>query len=99
MARRLRHRLGLRYRHGNRVSMALELIFARLPQIVEIATISACVVVSLFATFPWSRSFWTAFLYLTGAMGERPALAQDTGSAAPPAVEAPSLPKARKPLA
>jgi hypothetical protein len=81
------------------VWMALELTFARLPQTVEIATISACVVVSLFATFPWSRSFWTAFLYLTGAMGERPALAQDTGSAAPPAVEAPSLPKARKPLA
>jgi hypothetical protein len=79
--------------------MALELIFARLPQIVEIATISACVVVSLFATFPWSRSFWTAFLYLTGVMGERPAPAQDSAAAAPPAVKPSSLPEARKPLA
>ena len=58
--------------------------FTRLPQIVEIAVISACVLVSLFATFPWSRSFWTVFLYLTGAMGERPARAQDGADAAEP---------------
>ena len=56
--------------------------FTRLPQIVEIAVISVCVMVSLFATFPWSRSFWTVFLYLAGAMGERPARAQDGAEAA-----------------
>ena len=63
---------------------ALELAFTKLPQIVEIAMISFCVMVSLFVTFPWSRSFWTVFLYLTGVMGERPARAQDSADAAPP---------------
>ena len=67
------------------VWMALELAFTKLPQIVEIAIISVCVMGSLFATFPWSRSFWTVFLYLTGAMGERPARAQDSPDATPPA--------------
>jgi uncharacterized protein (DUF983 family) len=52
--------------------------FAELSQIAEIAIISACVIASLLATFPWSRSFWTVFLYLTGAMGERPARAQES---------------------
>ncbi len=63
---------------------ALELGFTTLPQIVEIAVISACVMVSLFVSFPWSRSFWTVFLYLTGVMGERPARALDTTDAPPP---------------
>ena len=81
------------------VWIALELTFARLPQTVEIATISACVVVSLFTTFPWSRSFWTAFLYLTGVMGERPAPAQEGAAAAPPAGKPSSYPEGRKPLA
>ena len=67
------------------VWMALELAFTRIPQTVEIAIISACVIVSLFATFPWSRSFWTVFLYLTGVMGERPARPQENVDAAPPA--------------
>jgi uncharacterized protein (DUF983 family) len=80
------------------VWMALELTFTRLPQIVEIAAISACVVVSLFVTFPWSRSFWTAFLYLTGAMGERPARAQDSAATPPSAVEPRSQAGAGKPL-
>ncbi|HVA39402.1 MAG TPA: hypothetical protein VNF49_01965 [Candidatus Binataceae bacterium] len=62
---------------------ALEAV-TRLPQIVEIAIISVCVMASLFATFPWSRSFWTVFLYLTGAMGERPARAQDSAETSPP---------------
>jgi hypothetical protein len=44
--------------------------------------ISVCVMASLFITFPWSRSFWTVFLYLTGVMGERPARAQDNAEAA-----------------
>jgi len=61
---------------------ALELAFTSLPQTAEIIVISACVIVSLFATFPWSRSFWTVFLYLAGAMGERPARAQDGAEAA-----------------
>jgi uncharacterized protein (DUF983 family) len=59
------------------VWIVLELAFAKLPQTAEIAIISLCVMVSLFATFPWSRSFWTVFLYLTGVMGERPVRAQD----------------------
>jgi uncharacterized protein (DUF983 family) len=63
---------------------ALELAFTKLPQIVEIAMISFCVMVSLFVTFPWSRSFWTVFLYLTGVMGERPARAQDNVDTTPP---------------
>jgi len=68
---------------------ALELAFTRISQIVEIAIISVCVMGSLFATFPWSRSFWTVFLYLTGAMGERPARAQDSADAARPAASSP----------
>jgi uncharacterized protein (DUF983 family) len=63
------------------VWIALELAFTKLPQIVEIAIISACVMVSLFVTFPWSRSFWTVFLYLAGVMGERPARAQESPNA------------------
>jgi len=66
--------------------------FTRLPQIVEIAVISACVMVSLFAAFPWSRSFWTVFLYLTGVMGERPARAQDSADAAARATAPPHPP-------
>jgi uncharacterized protein (DUF983 family) len=61
----------------------LELAFTKIPQIVEIAVISVCVMASLFVTFPWSRSFWTVFLYLTGAMGERPARARDIVEADP----------------
>jgi uncharacterized protein (DUF983 family) len=63
---------------------ALELTFTRISQVVEIALISVCVMASLFITFPWSRSFWTVFLYLTGVMGERPARAQDNAEAASP---------------
>jgi uncharacterized protein (DUF983 family) len=74
------------------VWMALELAFTKLPQIVEIAIISVCVMASLFATFPWSRSFWTVFLYLTGVMGERPARAQDSADATPPAALPPNSP-------
>lgn len=62
---------------------ALELAFTSFPQIAEIIVISVSVMVSLFATFPWSRSFWTVFLYLAGAMGERPARAQDSAETAP----------------
>jgi len=58
----------------------------------EIAIISTCVMVSLFATFPWSRSFWTVFLYLAGAMGERPARAQDSPNATPQAAVPPNPP-------
>jgi uncharacterized protein (DUF983 family) len=66
---------------------ALELTFARISQTAEIIIISVCVMASLFITFPWSRSFWTVFLYLTGVMGERPARAQDNAeSATPPAL-------------
>jgi uncharacterized protein (DUF983 family) len=61
----------------------LELALPSLSQIAEIAIISVCVMVSLFATFPWSRSFWTIFLYLAGAMGERPGRAQDSAETAP----------------
>jgi len=61
-----------------------------LPQIVEIAIISACVMASLFATFPWSRSLWTVFLYLTGVMSERPARAH--ADAAPPKAVPPHPP-------
>jgi uncharacterized protein (DUF983 family) len=75
------------------VWMALELAFTKLPQIVEIAIISACVMVSLFAIFPWSRSFWTVFLYLTGVMGERPARAQDGPDATPRVALPPNPPK------
>ena len=64
--------------------------FTTLPQIVEIAIISACVMTSLFATFPWSRSLWTVFLYLTGVMGERPARAH--ADAAPPTALPPHPP-------
>jgi uncharacterized protein (DUF983 family) len=64
------------------VWVALELAFTSLSQIAEIIVICVCVMVSLFATFPWSRSFWTIFLYLAGAMGERPARAQDAAEAA-----------------
>jgi hypothetical protein len=64
--------------------------FTTLPQIVEIAIISACVMASLFATFPWSRSLWTVFLYLTGVMGERPARAH--ADAAPPKAVPPHPP-------
>ena len=70
--------------------MALELAFSKLPQIVEIAIISLCVMASLFATFPWSRSFWTVFLYLAGVMGERPARAQDSPNATPQAAVPPT---------
>jgi len=64
--------------------------FTTLPQIVEIAIISVCVMVSLLATFPWSRSLWTVFLYLAGVMGERPARAHpDT---APPTALPPHPP-------
>jgi hypothetical protein len=45
---------------------------------------------SLLATFPWSRSLWTVFLYLTGVMGERPALAH--ADAAPPKAVPPHPP-------
>ena len=55
----------------------LELFFPRMPQTLEIVLISVCALASLFASFPWSRSLWTVFLYLAGAMGERPARAQD----------------------
>jgi len=48
--------------------------------------------VSLFVTFPWSRSFWTVFLYLAGAMGERPARAQDSPNATPQAAVPPNPP-------
>jgi uncharacterized protein (DUF983 family) len=51
---------------------ALELLFPQLAQAAVIAIVSVFVVASLFTTFPWSRSMWTVFLYLTGAMGERP---------------------------
>ena len=85
MARRVRDRLGLRHGHAIVVWMALERRLHESPQTVEIAIISACVIASLFATFPWSRSFWTVFLYLTGVMGERPARAQENVDAAPPA--------------
>jgi hypothetical protein len=74
------------------VWIALELAFRKLPQIVEIAIISACVMVSLFVTFPWSRSFWTVFLYLAGVMGERPARAQDSPNATPQAAVPPNPP-------
>jgi uncharacterized protein (DUF983 family) len=67
---------------------ALE-VFTRLPQVAEIAIISVAVMASLFVTFPWSRSLWTVFLYLTGAMGERPATAQEAGDRAPPAASPP----------
>lgn len=68
---------------------ALEFTFTRIPQMVEIALISICVMASLCMTFPWSRSFWTVFLYLTGVMGERPARAQDNAKAAPSSGERP----------
>ncbi len=55
----------------------LELVFPRMPQTLQIVLISVCALASLFASFPWSRSLWTVFLYLAGAMGERPARAQD----------------------
>jgi uncharacterized protein (DUF983 family) len=71
---------------------ALELALASIPQLVEVAMISVCVMASLFTTFPWSRSFWTVFLYLTGVMGERPARAQDNAEAAPPGVLPPPSP-------
>jgi uncharacterized protein (DUF983 family) len=71
---------------------ALELAFTKIPQTVEIAMISVCVMASLFTTFPWSRSFWTVFLYLTGVMGERPARAEDNAEAAPPGVLPPGPP-------
>jgi hypothetical protein len=57
--------------------------FTQLSQIVEIALISACVLASLLASFPWSRSFWTVFLYLTGVMGERPMGARERVEKAP----------------
>ena len=78
------------------VWMALEVAFTKLPQILEIAIISVCVMVSLFATFPWSRSFWTVFLYLTGVMGERPAPAQNGTDATPPAALPPERPRATR---
>jgi uncharacterized protein (DUF983 family) len=71
---------------------ALELAFTEISQIVEIAMISVCVMASLFITFPWSRSLWNVFLYLTGVMGERPARAQDNPEAAPPPVLPPLHP-------
>ncbi len=58
----------------------LELFFPRMPQTLQIVLISICALASLFATFPWSRSLWTVFLYLAGAMGERPARAQDAAA-------------------
>ena len=65
--------------------------FTTLSQIVEIAIISACVMASLLATFPWSRSLWTVFLYLTGVMGEHPARAHH--DAAPSTALPPHPPK------
>jgi uncharacterized protein (DUF983 family) len=57
---------------------ALELLFPQLGQAAVIAIVSTFVLASLFTTFPWSRSMWTVFLYLTGAMGERlPGARQD----------------------
>ena len=50
---------------------ALELLFPHLAQAAVIVIVSIFVLASLFTTFPWSRSMWTVFLYLTGAMGER----------------------------
>jgi uncharacterized protein (DUF983 family) len=67
----------------------LELFFPRMPQTLQIVLISVCALASLFASFPWSRSLWTVFLYLAGAMGERPARAQDaTATSARPSGEA-----------
>jgi uncharacterized protein (DUF983 family) len=37
----------------------------------QIAISSASVVVSEFAILPWSRSFWTLFLFINGEMGTR----------------------------
>lgn len=67
--------------------------FTGLSQIVQISVISACVMGSLFATFPWSRSFWTVFLYLTGVMGERPARAQDNAAGPSPGAAPPPPPR------
>jgi uncharacterized protein (DUF983 family) len=58
----------------------LELFYPRMPQTLQIVLICVCALASLFASFPWSRSLWTVFLYLAGTMGERPARAQDAAA-------------------
>jgi uncharacterized protein (DUF983 family) len=54
----------------------LELMAPQIGEAAELALLAAVVIASLFATFPWSRSLWTVFLYISGAMGERPIRAE-----------------------
>lgn len=55
---------------------AIELLAPQTGEAAELALLAAVVIASLFASFPWSRSLWTVFLYISGAMGERPIRAE-----------------------
>ncbi len=55
---------------------ALEPVAPQIDLVPELAPLGGVVIASLFASFPWSRSLWTVFLYVSGAMGERPISAE-----------------------
>ncbi len=57
---------------------ALELLAPQLALVPELILLCAVVIASLLLSFPWTRSLWTVFLYVAGAMGERPARAEAT---------------------
>jgi uncharacterized protein (DUF983 family) len=46
-------------------------ILLNLSETIQICLVSAVGVASLIAVAPWSRSFWTAFLYVSGEMKPR----------------------------
>lgn len=62
---------------------AMELAAPEISETAELAVLAVVIMASLFASFPWSRSLWTLFLYVSGAMGERPVSAE-AAAATPP---------------
>lgn len=62
---------------------ALELLAPRLGLIPEMILLGVVVIASLLSSFPWTRSLWTVFLYIAGAMGERPIRAEATAAHPP----------------
>src|SRR5581483_359133 len=62
---------------------AIELLAPQIGLIPEVMLLCAVVIASLLLSFPWTRSLWTVFLYVAGAMGERPARAEATGTHPP----------------
>lgn len=60
----------------------LELTAPDMRLLPELALLGAAIVGSALLSFPFTRSLWTIFLYISGAMGERPIRAADTSRAA-----------------